>query len=156
MHSLSVAAAADRLGVEDAIETVERRIERAPERFRAQAGRERDVAHLLDAWDEMPFVERQAAPARRGRARHRHRRLAQPDPPGLRVAAKSITIAASAEHVLTRARDYASNARWRCMERSPLQNGVRLKLRLSPAPVGLNLYPSKGGGCKIVFDQPGL
>lgn len=40
------------------------------------------------------------------------------------------------------------------LQRSPLQNGARFKLELDSASVGLNLYPSKGGGCKIVFDQP--
>jgi DNA invertase Pin-like site-specific DNA recombinase len=60
MHKLSVAAAADRLAVEDAIEMAERRIEEhvgAAERKRA---RERDVAHLIDAWEGLSFGERQA------------------------------------------------------------------------------------------------
>lgn len=61
MHNLSITAAADRLAVEDAVEAVERRIGdhlSASDRKRA---REKDVAHLLDVWDELPFAERQAA-----------------------------------------------------------------------------------------------
>jgi hypothetical protein len=61
MHSLSIGAAADRLAVEDAMEAVDRRIEEHMSASERKRGRERDVAHLLDAWDEMPFPERQAA-----------------------------------------------------------------------------------------------
>jgi DNA invertase Pin-like site-specific DNA recombinase len=61
MRKLSVAAAADRLAVEEALELAERRIEEhltASERKRA---RERDVARLLDGWDEIAFAGRQSA-----------------------------------------------------------------------------------------------
>lgn len=61
MHQLSVAAAADRLAVEDAIEVTERRIEEHLSASDRKRDREQQVAHLLDAWDEMPFAERQAA-----------------------------------------------------------------------------------------------
>jgi site-specific DNA recombinase len=61
MHSLSVGAAGDRLAVEDAVEAVERRIEEQLSASERKRGRERDVAHLLDAWDEMSFADRQAA-----------------------------------------------------------------------------------------------
>ena len=61
MHALSVAAAADRLGCEDAIEAAEGVIaERltSPERRRE---RETSVARLLSGWDALPFAERQPA-----------------------------------------------------------------------------------------------
>jgi site-specific DNA recombinase len=61
MHHLSVTAAADRLAVEDAIEAAERRIEEHLSAADRRRGRENSVAHLLDAWDEMPFAERQSA-----------------------------------------------------------------------------------------------
>jgi site-specific DNA recombinase len=61
MHSLSVAAAADRLAVEDTAEALERRIADHVSASDRKRGRETDVAHLLDAWDEMPFAERQSA-----------------------------------------------------------------------------------------------
>jgi ribonuclease HIII len=69
------------------------------------------------------------------------------------VAPRSITIAASADRVLAQLDAYAA-AHAATLERLPLQNGARLKLSMSAALIGLNLYPSKGGGCKIVFDQP--
>ncbi len=61
MHKLSVAAAGERLAVEDAIETVERRIADHLSASDRKRGRERDVTHLLDAWDEVTFPERQSA-----------------------------------------------------------------------------------------------
>ena len=69
------------------------------------------------------------------------------------MAAKSITITANADRVLSQLDDYAT-ANDGALERLHLQNGVRLKLKVGDVSVGLNLYPSKGGGCKIVFDQP--
>jgi site-specific DNA recombinase len=60
MHKLSVAAAADRLAVEDALEAVDRRISEYVDAAGRKRGRERDVAKLLDAWDELTFVERHA------------------------------------------------------------------------------------------------
>ena len=69
------------------------------------------------------------------------------------MAAKSITITAAADRVLAQLDDYAA-ANDGSLERLHLQNGARLKLNLASGSVGLNLYPSKGGGCKIVFDQP--
>lgn len=69
------------------------------------------------------------------------------------MAAKSITIAANADRVLAQLDDYAK-ANDGALERLHLQNGARLKLNLASGSIGLNLYPSKGGGCKIVFDQP--
>jgi len=59
MHKLSVTAAADRLAVEDAIEAAERRIAEHLSASDRKRGREQEVTHLLDAWDEMPFAERQ-------------------------------------------------------------------------------------------------
>jgi len=58
MHKLSVAAAGDRLAVEDGIETVERRISEHVGAAERKRTRERDVARLLDGWDELPFGER--------------------------------------------------------------------------------------------------
>ena len=61
MHKLSVAAASERLRLDDALESVERRIDEhlgAADRKRA---RERDVSRLLDGWDGLRFDERQTA-----------------------------------------------------------------------------------------------
>ncbi len=70
------------------------------------------------------------------------------------MAPKSITIAAHADRVLAQLGEYA-DANASALERLPLQNGARIKLSTPGGPIGLNLYPSsKGGGCKIVFDQP--
>jgi site-specific DNA recombinase len=60
MRTLSVAAAADRLAVEDALEVAERRIEEhltASERKRA---RERELVRLLEEWDDLRFGQRQS------------------------------------------------------------------------------------------------
>jgi ribonuclease HIII len=69
------------------------------------------------------------------------------------VAPKSITVSADADRALAQLDEYASVHAGR-LERLPLQNGARLKLLLQGGTVGLNVYPSKGGGCKIVFDDP--
>ena len=69
------------------------------------------------------------------------------------MAPKSITITTDAAQVTARLEAYAS-ANAAALQRLPLQNGARFKLELGGASLGLNLYPSKGGGCKIVFDQP--
>ncbi len=69
------------------------------------------------------------------------------------MAPKSITIATDAARVTARLEEYAS-ANAAALQRLPLQNGARFKLELGGVSLGLNLYPSKGGGCKIVFDQP--
>ncbi len=59
MHKLSVSAAGDRLAVEDAIEAAALRISEYVDAAGRKRGRERDVAKLLDAWDELGFPERQ-------------------------------------------------------------------------------------------------
>jgi ribonuclease HIII len=64
------------------------------------------------------------------------------------VAAKSITVAASANEVLARLAGASES-----IEQSPLQNGTRVRLTINGAGVGLNVYPSKGGGAKVVFDR---
>jgi ribonuclease HIII len=69
------------------------------------------------------------------------------------MAAKSITVAASADAVLAALDAYARGRGGRAEQRA-LQNGVRVLLHLADGAVGLNVYPSKGGGCKAVFDQP--
>lgn len=65
------------------------------------------------------------------------------------VAAKSITVAASAADVLARLAAASGS-----VEQAPLQNGTRVRLAIRGAHVGLNVYPSKGGGAKVVFDRP--
>lgn len=69
------------------------------------------------------------------------------------MAPKSITITSDAARVLAQLDEYAAGSA-STLERLPLQNGARIKLATPDGAVGLNLYPSKGGGCKIVFDQP--
>ena len=68
------------------------------------------------------------------------------------MAAKSITIAADAAGVLAMLDAYARE-RGGTADRGPLQNGTRIRISGGGAALGLNVYPSKGGGCKIVFDQ---
>ena len=148
------------------IEAVERRIADHLSASDRKRGRERDVTHLLDAWDEVTFAGAAVSASRSSRARHRLRRPgAQPHPPRLRsppttavnytspVAPKSITITSDAARVLAQLDEYAAGSA-STLERLPLQNGARIKLATPDGRIGLNLYPSKGGGCKIVFDQP--
>ncbi len=68
------------------------------------------------------------------------------------MAAKSITIAADAARVLAMLDAYARE-RGASAEQGPLQNGTRVRISGGGAALGLNVYPSKGGGCKVVFDQ---
>ena len=68
------------------------------------------------------------------------------------MAAKSITIASSADDVLAALDTYAAEQSAH-VERAALQNGIRVRITGGGAAVGLNVYPSKTGGCKIVFDQ---
>jgi len=59
LHKLSVAAATERLRLEDTLELVERRIGdhlQAPDRKHA---RESDIQRLVEAWETMRFVDRQ-------------------------------------------------------------------------------------------------
>lgn len=69
------------------------------------------------------------------------------------MAAKSITVSSEAGAVLA-ALDRHAAEHGGSAERAALQNGTRVRLRVAGAAVGLNVYPSKGGGCKLVFDQP--
>lgn len=66
------------------------------------------------------------------------------------MAAKSITIARTAAATID---VLAGVARERLLtvERRPLQNGERIVIG---GWASLNVYPSKDGGCKIVFDRP--
>lgn len=64
------------------------------------------------------------------------------------MAAKSITVAASAADVLSRLAAASES-----IEQSPLQNGTRVRLTLRGAAVALNVYPSKDGRTKVVFDR---
>ena len=68
------------------------------------------------------------------------------------MAAKSITVAADIAAVLETLRRQARDNGAR-IDETPIQNGVRIRISGSTA-IGLNVYPSKGGGCKVVFDQP--
>jgi catechol 2,3-dioxygenase-like lactoylglutathione lyase family enzyme len=65
------------------------------------------------------------------------------------MTAKSITVSNAADEVLASLRAFA-DARGAAIETQALQNGVRLRIEGR----GLNVYPAKGGGCKVVFDQP--
>jgi ribonuclease HIII len=69
------------------------------------------------------------------------------------MAAKSITVSSEASAVLA-ALDRHAAERGGSAERAVLQNGTRVRLLMAGVPVGLNVYPSKSGGCKVVFDQP--
>ncbi len=60
MRKLGVAAAADRLALEDAIETAEHRLQEHVSSADRKAAREREVRHMLEAWDSLKFGERQA------------------------------------------------------------------------------------------------
>lgn len=66
------------------------------------------------------------------------------------MPAKSITIARDAAAALAAIDAYARE-RGSGFETRPLQNGTRVILG---ATGGLNVYPSKDGGCKVVFDRP--
>jgi site-specific DNA recombinase len=61
MHTMSLAAAADRLALEDALDAVERRIAQKLDVEDRRRARAHDVERLLSAWDAMPFHERQTA-----------------------------------------------------------------------------------------------
>ncbi|MEX0750128.1 MAG: recombinase family protein [Dehalococcoidia bacterium] len=61
MHELSVAAASDRLRLEDALELVERRITDREHASDRKQTRERDVARLVREWSDLRFAERQNA-----------------------------------------------------------------------------------------------
>ncbi|HET6615695.1 MAG TPA: ribonuclease HIII [Dehalococcoidia bacterium] len=65
------------------------------------------------------------------------------------MAPKSITVDLDADAVLARLEAAAGG-----IERAPLQNGTRVRLTMKGAAVALNVYPSKGGVTKVVFDRP--
>jgi DNA invertase Pin-like site-specific DNA recombinase len=60
MHRLGIAAAADRLVLEDACESVEQRIAARQDGAERRASREHAVGELLRGWAAMPFARRQA------------------------------------------------------------------------------------------------
>jgi ribonuclease HIII len=64
------------------------------------------------------------------------------------LAPKSITLAISADEAIARLSQRAD-----AVEQSALQNGTRLRIKLGGSTLGLNVYPSKGGGAKVVFDR---
>jgi len=69
------------------------------------------------------------------------------------MASRSITTDVGAPGVLTALNDYAEEHQ-AVLERASLQNGERVTFRGSTFTLSLNLYPSKTGGCKVVFDRP--
>jgi hypothetical protein len=60
MHTLSVAAATDRLAVEDALDAIERRMSAPADADQRQREREAGLSRLLESWDALPFLEHQA------------------------------------------------------------------------------------------------
>jgi ribonuclease HIII len=68
------------------------------------------------------------------------------------MAPKSITISESASAVLEKLSSYA-RASGGAIETTALQNGTRVRLSAEGETFGLNVYPSKGGGCKAVLDR---
>ncbi len=62
---------------------------------------------------------------------------------------KTLATEASADEVVARLGSRAAS-----IQQTPIQNGYRVKLTIDGASAGLNVYPSKGGGCKVVFDDP--
>lgn len=69
------------------------------------------------------------------------------------MAARSITTAYDAAAALAAIKAWADEAGARATS-GPLQNGTRVRVELPAGNFGLNVYPSKGGGCKVVFDRP--
>jgi DNA invertase Pin-like site-specific DNA recombinase len=61
MHKLSIAAATERLRLEDALELVEQRIADHLGAADRKRTREREVAHLLAEWNRLRFADRQSA-----------------------------------------------------------------------------------------------
>ncbi|MHB8376001.1 MAG: recombinase family protein [Dehalococcoidia bacterium] len=61
LHELGLAAAADRLAVDDALDAAEHRLVARTSVAERRTERERDVARVLETWQEMPFAELQAA-----------------------------------------------------------------------------------------------
>ena len=61
MHRMSVAAAADRLALEDAFESVEQRLDAQQDVSERRAARERNIRSLIDGWQTTHFSQRQAA-----------------------------------------------------------------------------------------------
>ncbi|HEY8172981.1 MAG TPA: ribonuclease HIII [Dehalococcoidia bacterium] len=69
------------------------------------------------------------------------------------MAAKSITLHRTAAQALDALDGYAL-AHAGEITSAPLQNGTRVRITLSGGALALNVYPSKDGGSKIVFDRP--
>ena len=68
------------------------------------------------------------------------------------MAAKSMTVRSDATIALAALREFAAS-RSAVVDEAVLQNGTRIRIT-GGTNAALNLYPSKGGGCKIVFDPP--
>ena len=68
------------------------------------------------------------------------------------MAAKSMTVRSDATIALAALREFAAS-RSAVVDEAVLQNGTRIRIT-GGLNAALNLYPSKGGGCKIVFDRP--
>lgn len=69
------------------------------------------------------------------------------------MAPKSLAVPITADTVIEKLSSYARDSGG-AIEASPLQNGTRVRLQVGGKGVGLNIYPSKGGSCKAVFDRP--
>ena len=65
------------------------------------------------------------------------------------MAAKSITVRRDAADAIAAIAGLAAD-----LTQTPLQNGIRLTAVVEGERLALNVYPSKGGGCKVVFDRP--
>jgi ribonuclease HIII len=64
------------------------------------------------------------------------------------MAAKSITTASGADAAMAALSEIGV-----VVDRATIQNGYRIRLTMQGRLVGLNVYPSKDGGCKVVFDR---
>jgi ribonuclease HIII len=68
------------------------------------------------------------------------------------MAAKSVTFRGEAPAAIEMLRAFAAE-RGASLDATALQNGTRLRFG-PPVSASLNVYPSKGGVAKVVFDQP--
>ena len=60
LYKLSVATASDRLGLEEALEAIEWKIQEQADASGRRRGREQALARLLDGWGTLPMAERQS------------------------------------------------------------------------------------------------
>src|SRR3990172_1228330 len=60
LHKLSVATASQQLKLEESLEEIERKIGEQADASQRRRGRQRALAQLLDGWEPLPIVEKQA------------------------------------------------------------------------------------------------